>query len=391
MHRISRPPALAMRFALSLLGASALTVTAAAPAHAATYTFVNVADSAELGFDPFSFGCATINNGGSIAIRAGRLAQDGFNTIPGIYRANRDGSLSVIAENDRRFDFIGFNPSMNDLGTVSFAAGIDGGSGDDFEAILTGNGTRVSTIADTRGQFNFFGFDTSINNRFEVAFKAELDEEDGFDEGLFSGRRGNRIITHYLASTSRFDGTDSRPSINNRGTIAFNESVNFNLGVFAGREGRFGTIQAPDPDIFVSEPVINDSGVAAFERSFVENDLFVTQIVTGTVGGPVVPVVDTRGPFAEFGFRPPALNNAGDVAFLGTLDDFTTTGVFAGPDPVTDRVIVVGDTLDGDTVTGLRFCEEGLNDFGRLTFTADFQDPTTGESRTAVFRATPAR
>ena len=97
MHRISRPPALAMRCALSLLGASALTVTAAAPAHAATYTFVNVADSAELGFDPFSFGCATINNGGSIAIRAGRLAPDGFNTIPGIYRANRDGSLSVIA------------------------------------------------------------------------------------------------------------------------------------------------------------------------------------------------------------------------------------------------------------------------------------------------------
>lgn len=37
-------------------------------------------------------------------------------------------------------------------------------------------------------------------------------------------------------------------------------------------------------------------------------------------------MVDTRGPFAEFGFRPPALNNAGDVAFLGTLDDFTTTG-----------------------------------------------------------------
>lgn len=58
---------------------------------------------------------------------------------------------------------------------------------------------------------------------------------------------------------------------------------------------------------------------------------------------------------------------------------------------MTDRVIVVGDTLDGDTVTGLRFCEEGLNDFGRLTFTADFQDPTTGESPTAVFRATPAR
>lgn len=100
-------------------------------------------------------------------------------------------------------------------------------------------------------------------------------------------------------------------------------------------------------------------------------------------------VVDTRGPFGELGFRPPALNNAGDIAFLGTLDDFTTTGVFVGPDPVADRVIAVGNTLDGEVVTGLRFCEEGLNDSGQLAFIADFQDPTTLEQRTAVYRATP--
>lgn len=366
-----------------------MVLTAATPAHAATYTFVNVADSAALGFDPFAFGCASINNRGQIAFRAGRIADDGFSTIPGIYRAGADGRLTTIVENERRFDFIGFNPSMNDFGSVSFAARVDGGAGDDYEAIMQGaGGNRVSTIADTREEFAFFGFDTSINNRSEVAFKAELDN---FDEGLFSGRTGvGPITTHYLASTSVFDGTDTRPSINNSGNIAFSESIDFTLGIFAGQEGSFRTVQAPDPDISVSEPVLNDRGVVAFERSFVDDDLFVTEIVTGPTRGPVVPVVDTRGPFADFGFRPPALNNDGDVAFLGTLDDFTTTAVFVGPDPVADRVVAVGDTLDGDTVTGLRFCEEGLNDSDQLTFIADFQDPTTLEPRTAVFRATPA-
>ena len=37
-------------------------------------------------------------------------------------------------------------------------------------------------------------------------------------------------------------------------------------------------------------------------------------------------VADTRGAFESFGFRPPAINNGGDVAFHATLDDFVTSG-----------------------------------------------------------------
>jgi hypothetical protein len=57
---------------------------------------------------------------------------------------------------------------------------------------------------------------------------------------------------------------------------------------------------------------------------------------------------------------------------------------------VADRVIATGDTLDGATVTGLTFCEEGLNDQGQLAFTAFFEDPATFETRVAVFLATPS-
>jgi len=379
----------ALRAAITVSLASATVLVAAAPVHAATsYTFVNVADSAELNMDPAAFGCAGINNSGQVAFRAGRLAPDGFNTIPGIYRANVNGTVSVIAENGRRYGFIGFNPSMNDRGVVSFAANIDGGAADDFEAILVGaGGNKVSTIADTRGQFNFFGFDTSINNRREVAFKAELDN---FDEGLFSGTRAGAITTHYLNATSDFGGTDSRPSINDRGNIAFEETIDFQPGIFAGQEGQFQTVLPPAEDVSVSEPVLNNGGLTAFSRSFSDGDEFVFEIDTATANGTPTPVADTRGPFSGFGFRPPALNNNGEVAFLAILDDFVTEGIFVGPDPVADKVISTTDTLAGDTIASLRFCEEGVNDSGQLTFIATLQDPVTLEPHTAVFRATPA-
>jgi hypothetical protein len=366
-----------------------------------SYTFTKVADSVEDGFDPFNFGCSTINNGGDIAFKAARLAPDGFNTIPGIYRINADGTLTTIAEDAQRFVFIGFNPSMNDLGQVSFAARLDGGNKDDFEVIMRGNGKKLVTIASTKDEFGFFGFDTSINNSGEVAFRAERDEEFGFDEGLFSGQKKRSPITHYLNSAdieldgdpARFGGRDSRPSINNLGDITFDESIqpDFDSGIFAGQEGIFETITSPDPEISVQSPSLNDSGTVAFYRSFFDeaNQVFVDEIATGN-GGALTTVADTRGDFSSFGFRPPSINNTGEVAFLAQLDDFSTSGIFTGPDSVQDRVIATGDTLDGFTIANLVFCEEGLNDSNQLTFVATFEDLSVPEGiRIGVYRATP--
>jgi hypothetical protein len=354
------------------------------------YTFTKVADSTEDGF--VSFGCAAINSQGDIAFGAERPAPD-FNTEPGIYRVNAaDGALTTIAEDPKRFVTIGLNPSINDSGQVSFAARLDGGNKPDTEAIFRGDGKKLTTIASTADRFNFFGFDTSINNSGEVAFKAELDEEFGFDEGLFSGSGSKKsVTTHYLTSTSDFDGSDSRPSINNDGNIAFDESINFDSGIFVGREGTFQTIAEPDPNVFVRGPVLNDEGTAAFYRSFFDeaSEQFVDEIVTGS-GDTFTTVADTRGEFGSFGFRPPSLNNQGEVAFLATLDDGTTTGIFVGSDPVADRVIATGDKLDNRTVQNLVFCEEGLSDSGELAFVAQLEDPNSLDGfRVAVFRATP--
>jgi len=357
------------------------------------YTYTRVADSVEDGFEPNSFGCAAINERGDIAFRAGRVARDGSNTVPGIYRANADGTLTTIAEDPKRFVFIGFNPSIIDSGQVSFAASIDGGKKSDSQAILRGEGKKLTTIATTAGPFAFFGFDTSINDGGEVAFAAELDEEAGSVEGLFSGS-GTRsgVTTHYLTSTSEFAGSDARPSINNSGDIAFVESIDFARGIFVGQEGEFTQIAAADPNVGLGVPILNNAGTVVFQRSFFDESTqqFVEEIVMVDAAGTSTVIADTRGGFSSFGFRPPSLNDAGDVAFPATLDDASTTGIFVGPDPIADRVISTGDTLDGSTVQNITFCEEGLSDSGELAFVAQLDAPDTPDSfRTAVFRATP--
>jgi hypothetical protein len=366
------------------------------------YTFTKVADSAEDGFDPFSFECSAINNPGDIAFRTARPARGGGPVIQGIYRANANGKkLTTIAEfggEGAGLDFLGQIPSINDEGQVSFA--VRQVSERDFvetQSIMLGSGMRPTTIASTADEFQRFGFEPTVNNDGVVAFKAQLDS---FDQGLFSGQNGKRanITTHYLSSNSQFSefGTLSRPSINNLGEIAFEESVDgqSTSGIFVTDETApdgFKTIAAPDPNVIVGRPNLNDSGTVAFHRFF--NDQAGEELVSGN-GGPLTTVANTSGPFQSFGFflgfTPPALNNNGEVAFLADLDS-GGSGIFVGPDPVTDRVIGTGDTLDGSTVTNLRFCDEGLNDSGQLAFQATFNDPSVPEGvRVAVYRATPA-
>ncbi len=391
-----------IRGSIAAVAVLALMLGMATPAQAAgRYTFTKVADSVRDDFNPNSFTCASINNRGDIAFKAGRTSADGLNSFDGIYRANADGGITTIAEDpDRtRFGFLGNNPSMNDLGEVSFAANLANGE----ESILRGNGTALTTIATTETEFNFFGFDTSVNNSGEVAFKAELDPEFDFALGLFSGS-GGPATTHLLNSTdvtldgqaARFGGNFDRPSINTVGDIAVDDSVQpaFDSGIFAGQEGSFRTIAAPDPNRSVRAPTFNDAGTAAFETSFFdETGQFVDAIVTGN-GGPLTTIADTTGRFIGFFFRPPSINGSGAVAFGAFLDDNQTSGIFVGPGVKKDRVIATGDRLDGRTILngGLSFCEEGLNDSGQLAFIASLGDPAAPNGfRTAVFRATPKR
>jgi len=378
------------------LAALTLWMVCAAPALARVYTFTKVADSAKDGFNPFSFECSSINNKGDIAFRTSRPDKTGTTLIQGVYRATADRkNLTTIFEvggPGHGFDFLGQNPCINDLGEVAFAVRqISQRTFVETQSIMIG-GSKTTLIADTSGDFGHFGFEPTINNSNVVPFKAELDN---FDEGLFSSRDGRPIVQYYLSSTSPFSssGSLSRPSINNFGNIAFEEGVDGQTtsGIFVTNGTGFTTIAAPDPNINVDRPNINDLGTVAFHRFF--NDRAGEELVTGT-GGLLTVIADTAGPFASFGFYfgfvPPALNNKGQFAFLADLDA-GGTGIFTGTDPVANKVIQTGDTLDGAVITSLRFCDKGLNDAGQLAFQATFNDPSVPEGvRIAIFRATPA-
>jgi hypothetical protein len=144
-----------------------------------------------------------------------------------------------------------------------------------------------------------------------------------------------------------------------------------------GREGDITQIVAPDPSIGFGAPILNDAGTVAFQRSFTDETMqqSVEDIVTIDADGTLTVVADTRGEFAFYGFRPPSLDDDGDVAFLATLDDFSTTGIFVQSDPIADRVIATGDMLEGSTVQSITFCEERLSDTGELPFVAQLEPP----------------
>jgi hypothetical protein len=356
-----------MRTAVAVLIAAALLAVVAASAHAApAYKFDKIVDSVQ-GLNPD--GCAAINGEGEVAFKA---VNDLF--VGTIFRAT-GRTLTTIADDTGELGFLGRNPSINDLGHVSFAARVDDGS----EAILTGSGGPLTTIARTEpGEFNFFVFDTSLNDAGQVAFSAELDN---FDEGLFVGS-GGPVTTVYLDSTSDFAGSLARPSINDAGEIAFEEDLDNGtdvISLFTG--GRFVTIVDDRGRInATSDPQLNNGGVVAFNAAL---DNLERGVFTQGRRGPLTTVADSSGPLSFFSFFGPSINHSGQVAFGASLDT-GESGIFTGPDPVADGVIVTGDRLMGSTVVSVTVCSEGLNNAGEIAFVAQLED-----GRRGVFVATP--
>ena len=103
-----------------------------------------------------------------------------------------------------------------------------------------------------------------------------------------------------------------------------------------------------------------------------------------SVGGTCPCVADATGPFVSFGYAP-AINAQGQIAFLGTTRS-GKVGIFTGDDPEDDRVVAIGDDLDGSTVFDLSVLSfrTGLNNSGQIAFIAELAD-----GRTGVYRADP--
>ena len=315
-----------------------------------------------------------------------------------------------------------FTQAIDDEGTVLFRFIQDDPEPEvRLQAISTGFGEDITTIVDTTDP-RFTTFDgADINDIGTVAFQGGRIDASGAVTGIFTSEAG--VITPIVVdqdfdSSSPFELIRNSPEINNSGTVAF-QAFGEGAGIFTIIDDEITTIADPSGPFqgFGGIIDINDSGEVAFDASldsggqgvFTGSGGDTTTIAldigmrfdgidinnSGTVafaatdegvftgsGGPITTIADSSGPFRFF--EGVAINDQGAIAFEGVLDN-GNTGIFTGPDPVTDKVIASGDTLFGKTVSSAFLPGNNtLNNSGQIAFTANFEDGTSG-----VFRANP--
>lgn len=313
--------------------------------------------------------------------------------------------------------------ALNDRGQVSFVTTLPTG----VTGVFVGSGGAVTAVADNSRSFSTFGF-PGINGRGQVTFFGNKVVRSGYYAGpdgstplienhgaiqafvgdIYSSPSGSFSAVHAIlrlpgfqqeiivsdggratrvADTSGLFGLlDLDPRVNASGKVAFHGTRRDGSdGIFVGRGGALTTIADSSAVFaaFLDSPAINDRGQVLFQAAL--ND------VNGTTGlflasrGEISTVLDSTGSFIDFG-RAPGINARGEIAFEGTTSDLV--GIFTGGDVVADRVIGVGDVIDGSIVSsvGPLAFDSALNNRGQLAFIVGLAD-----GRTGIYRADPIR
>lgn len=349
-------------------------LVASGEARAASFSFTRIADT-NGGFSSFN-NAASINNGGTVAFQANLNAGgSGIFTGNGITTttiANTNGTFTSFGDPN----VFGDTPDINDAGTVAFVAR-QTIQNQRLYGVFTGNGTTTNTITtvptsgpngENIGRTSSF-HSANINNTGNLAFVETIVAR---ADALFTsdGTTVNPITSATLAPVID-------PILNEQGTVAYGLAsfqINTNNGTTTT------TIANRDDFSFVSNPSINNRGTVTFTAGNNDgNGRPLSQVLFTSDGTTRTAIADTSGLFSSFGAT--AINDARKVAFLGTLDT-GETGIFAGTNPLTDRVIATGDSLFGSTVTNLAFNNQALNNSGSVAFFAQLADGTQG-----IFRA----
>lgn len=226
----------------------------------------------------------------------------------------------------------------------------------------------------------FFSVDprTAMNDAGDIAFRASLGPDSNLDgEGIFVWT-GGAFTT--IATTEEvggaFNDTRALGSINNAGLVAFRGSLAVPgsiSAVFVGDGGPVLTVEDPS----ASFPTINDAGVVTFES----RDGIVRQIFTQSAfGGPRTMIADTTGAFSTFTGSRLVINAAGDVAFRAGLDSGANdTGIFIGfGNNVTTTVAQVDDLAPNGLETFMRFSDPSMNDAGAVAFCGSLSNTEAG-------------
>jgi len=388
-----------------------------------------------------SFGTPAINESSQTAFAASLDdTSGGISDNSGTYRG--DGvSLTQIARkgqaapggNNGVFDSQS-TPAINDMGQTGFSAFVDlgdGGSTFDEDGIFYFADTlglmpvvrKDQSSPDGDGAFTDFS-GAAFNNAGQTAFAADLTSTANV-EGIYRGD-GNTLTQLARTGQTAPDGDGGNdgnftffnmPAINDAGQTAFSASLantsdgfNNDLGIFLSddalglrqivREGEM----APDGngDFFsLADPALNDAGQVVFTASLknttggatdslgIFRDDAITDPTQVARAGQMAP--DGNGHFTSF--TNPAINNAGQVAFIAFLANTSgqpgdDTGLYLFDD--TFGLIQVargGDDLLGSTIVGLGFVgsvgangdeRSGINETGQVAYRFTLADGREG-------------
>lgn len=322
-------------------------------------------------------------------------------------------AFSLVVSSDNTYNWFS-TPAINDAGIVSVSGvRISGGSN-----LIKKSGENTEILANTDGEFSSFS-GTVLNNSGTVAFFGGKDDgsagiftineaglrtivdstgdlstlitlPDIADNGIVFGAvpdsAGSRVIGSPAIYSSR--NGELIKLIDNSGEFSYFNSSSINasgaVNLIAqrdnGREGVFSL--SPNGELstvaeagngqfsFFSNASSSDSGIA-----FIAGLTSGESGVFATSNGDYREVANTQGNFNYF--LNTAFNNAGKTVFIAGLDT-GETGIFTGADPVKNKVIAVGDELEGSTVTGLSFGSNGLNSANQIAFAATLADGRTG-------------
>jgi hypothetical protein len=342
---------------------------------------------------------------------------------------------TIIAETGPELRSIG-RFAMNDSGTVAFHASDARGY-----LLLTSDGGRLRRVQEqSKGFFGSGPLDINEAGEISLAgFDATSDQGGLF---LSDGRAGLRLAIKLPKFTNSDDGTIDPASglpfrnietnssgLNNEGVLAFDavsggQGITGHFGVYTVRAGAVTPIETIRADLLPHAlfPDINDAGSVAYMSSTAIPEPRREVKVDGQT------LFDTDGPFASF--NEPSINNKGTVAFSASFDDGTPSavilrrkgerqhvvvaggpafrsigsgevsindadevaflatlpdgrfGIFTGPDPEADRVVVTGDLLCGAAVRGVSLFRDSLNNAGQLAFGAVLADGRSVIART---------
>ncbi len=140
--------------------------------------------------------------------------------------------------------------------------------------------------------------------------------------------------------------------MNNNGSVAFRASlVGGGTGIFVGDGNSISQVAITGgaiSSVASNTPSINDGGDIAF----------VGNLNTGASAvflwshGSLTTLVDSSGVFSALGHV--SLNSRSQIAFAATTTS-GGAGIFSGMDPTRDKIVQVGDSLFGSTVTGVNY------------------------------------